>query len=362
MLDPLDEYPIHQTPASVTQNGLGANAYDRYFFNGYNDDGSVFFAAAFGVYPNRRVVDAALCVVIEGVQHSVFASGRMGDDRRQTTVGPITVEIVEPMSTIRLVVDHGEVGIDATFAARTPPIEEPRFTNFDMALGVFDYTRYTQFGAWSGTASVDGSSIDLAGMRGCRDRSWGQRGGRGADAPPAMPQFFWLWAPINFEDGAMHLDVNENADGSRWHQGGFVAPPLASDVAPWMQPVETMAAVDYRLALEPGTRWMREAELIFEPWRADPFTVELSPLMRFQMTGVGYGHPRFRHGTWVGENVVESERVDLATIDPAGLGNFHVQHLVEARVGDRRGVGVLELLIVGPHEPNRLTELGDLAR
>jgi hypothetical protein len=361
MLDPLDEFPIHQTPASVTQNGLGANAYDRYFFNGYNDDGSVFFAAALGVYPNRRIIDAALCIVIDGVQHSVFASGRMGDDRRRTQVGPISVEISEPMATIKLVVDHAEVGMDATFAARTPPIEEPRFTNFDMTLGVFDYTRYTQFGQWSGTASVDGSSIDLAGLRGCRDRSWGQRGGRGADAPPAMPQFFWLWAPINFDDGAMHLDVNENADGSRWHQGGFVAPSLEPDVAPWTQPVEAMASVDYRLELEPGTRWMRAAELTFEPWRADPFTVELSPIMRFQMSGVGYGHPRFRHGSWVGDNVVERERTDLSAIDPAQIGNFHVQHLVDAKIGDRRGVGVLELLLLGPHAPSGLVDLGDLA-
>lgn len=361
LLDPLDEFPIHQTPASVTQNGLGSNAYDRYFFNGYNTDGSVFFAVALGVYPNRRIIDAALCVVVGGVQHSVYASGRLGEDRRETSVGPISVEIGEPMSTIQVTVDHPDVGLDATFVARTPPIEEPRFTNFDMALGVFDYTRYTQFGEWTGSATAGGSNYDLAGMRGCRDRSWGQRGGRGQDAPPSAPQFFWLWVPLNFDDGGMHIDVNENADGSRWHQGGFVAPPLKPDVPPWQQPVEAMASVDYRLELEPGTRWMRRAEVDLQPWRGDPYTVELTPIMRFQMSGVGYGHPRFRHGSWIGDDVVETETIDTNDIDPTSPGNFHVQHLVRATVGERIGLGVLELLILGPHAGSGLQSLGDVA-
>ena len=303
-------------------------------------------------------------MVVYGVQHSVFASDRLGSDRQATSVGPIKVEIVEPMAVIRVAVDHPEVGLDATFSARTPPIEEPRFTNFDMDLGVFDYTRYTQFGDWAGSAIVEGTTIDFANsgpMRGCRDRSWGQRGGRGPDAAPVAPQFFWMWTPINFDDGGLHLDVNENADGTRWHQGGFVAPPLGHDSVPWIQPVEAMASIDYRLELEPGTRWAKRAELTFSPWRAESFTVELTPIMRFQMSGVGYGHPRFRHGTWVGDAVVETEHVDLAAVDPTSPGNFHVQHLVQAVAGERRGIGVLELLIIGPHAGTGLSALGDVA-
>lgn len=362
MLDPLDDYPIHQTGAPLTENPLGANAYDRYFFNGYSDDGSVFFAAALGVYPNRHIIDAAVCVVVDGVQHSVFASDRLGSDRRRTEVGPITVDIAEPMTTMVLTVDHPDVGMTARFDARTPPIEEPRFSNYNLPIGVFDYTRFTQFGHWSGTASVDGSTIDLAGTRGCRDRSWGQRGGRGPDAAPSMPQFFWLWTPINFDDGALHLDVNEYEDGSRWHDGGFSAPLLTDDEPAWLQPVEAMRSVDHRLVLEPGTRWIREATLTFTPWRSEPFQVECTPIMRFQMSGIGYGHPRFRHGTWAGEGVVEAERMIVADVDPTHIANFHVQHLVRAESGDRQGTGVLELLAVGPHQDHGLVGLSDVAR
>ncbi|MGB5757499.1 MAG: hypothetical protein WBM50_11335 [Acidimicrobiales bacterium] len=362
MLDPLDDFPIHQAPVSITENSLGTNAYDRYFFNGYSSDGSLFFAVALGVYPNRRIIDGALCVMVDGVQHSVHASGRLGSDRRRTSVGPISIDITEPMSAMTITVDHPDVGIEARFAARTPPIEEPRFSNHQLALGVFDYTRYTQFGDWTGMARVGGSEIDVTGTRGCRDRSWGQRGGRGADSPPAAPQFFWLWTPINFEDGAVHLDVNENSDGSRWHDGGFAADLLQPGTDPWRQPVERMAAVDYDLELEPGTRWMRKAALRLKPWRDDEIVVELTPLSRFQMAGVGYGHPRFRHGTWLGDDVVEVERVVPGELDPANPGNFHVQHIVEARSGDRLGTGVLELMIIGPHEPLGLRETADVGR
>lgn len=361
MLDPLDDYPIHQTPVSITENGMGSNAYDRYFFNGYRADGEVFLSVALGVYPNRGIIDGALCVVVDGVQHSVFATGRLGDDRRALRIGPLTITVAEPMTSFHLVVDHPEVGLDATFAARTPPIEEPRFTNHHMPLGVFDYTRYTQFGEWTGSATVGGAGIDIGGFRGCRDRSWGQRGGRGPDAPPAVPQFFWLWTPINFDDGALHLDANENADGSRWHEGGFAAPLLAGDEPPWRQPVERMRSIDYRLGLEPGTRWVREAELVLRPWHGEPTTVELEPIGRFQMSGVGYGHPRFRHGSWVGDGVVETERLVVADVDPGAIGSFHVQQIVSATAGGRTGTGVLELLILGPHEPSGLAGLQDLA-
>ncbi len=363
MLDPLDEYPIHQTPAPVTENDLGANAYDRYFFNGY-DDGSVFVGVALGIYPNRRVIDAAFCLMIDGVQHSVFASARMGQDRRRTAVGPITLGIDDPMRTMLITVDHPEIAAELRFEARTPPIEEPRFRNMDLPIGSFDYTRYTQFGRWDGQARVGADDVQLDGLLGCRDRSWGHRGGRGPDAAPSTPSFHWLWTPINLLDGAIHLDVNEYTDGRRWHHGGFRAPLLEPEgPPPWTCPVETMASVDYRLVLEPGTRWAAEAELTFQPYRAEPFTVRLEPLARFQMSGIGYGHARFRHGTWRGEDVVDTERIRVADIDPTGIGNFHVQHIVRAERSDggAPGIGVLELLIVGPHEPMGFSGLDDVA-
>ena len=49
MLTKADDYPIHQTPEPIAYSGSNRNFYDRYFFNGYQKRGDLFFAAALGV-------------------------------------------------------------------------------------------------------------------------------------------------------------------------------------------------------------------------------------------------------------------------------------------------------------------------
>src|SRR5262250_1415074 len=96
MITRADDYPIHQTAEPVAVAGAGArNFYDRYFFNGYARDGSVFFAVAMGQYPNRAVADAAFNVVHRGRQHIVRASRISGGERMDSQVGPIAVEVLE---------------------------------------------------------------------------------------------------------------------------------------------------------------------------------------------------------------------------------------------------------------------------
>jgi hypothetical protein len=86
VLTSYDDFPIHQASVPIANSATGdANQYDRYFFNGYSRDGQVYFGAAMGLYPNRHVADAAFCVVVDGVQHSVFRSQRAPADRRDAT-------------------------------------------------------------------------------------------------------------------------------------------------------------------------------------------------------------------------------------------------------------------------------------
>ena len=80
MLTGADEYPFHQTPEPMAFAGTDRNFYDRYFFNGYAADGSIFFAVAFGLYPQLDIMDASVSVVKDGVgprgtsrQHCRFA-------------------------------------------------------------------------------------------------------------------------------------------------------------------------------------------------------------------------------------------------------------------------------------------------
>ena len=345
MLNRLDDYPVHQTPEPLAHVGTGdRNAYDRYFFNGYAADGSVFFAAALGVYPNRFVQDAHFSVLRDGVQSSVHASRRAPAERTDTAAGPVRIEVVEPMRRHRVTVGPNESGVEAdvTFLARTEAIEEPRFTMRNGTRVTMDYTRLTQFGSYEGWVAVDGDRVEVTGLLGSRDRSWGIRsvGEREAGAPGPLPQFFWLWAPLSFDDACLHFDVQEDAEGTRWHRYGAAVPLLGGGDA------EPADQVDWDIRWRSGTRRSDGATIT-----VGERVVELEPLADFQMLGIGYLHPEWNHGSWKGEDVVAGERWTVADLEPLAPQHLHVQQVVRARWGDRIGTGVLEQLVIGRHEP-----------
>jgi hypothetical protein len=362
MLTPLDDYPIHQIPQPVAHPATGdLNHYDRYFFNGYDRDGEVFFAAAMGLYPNRHVIDAAFSVVSGDVQRSAFASGRIPADRRATEVGPIRVEVVEPLRRLRLVVDDPDGGLaaDVTFTARTPVVEEPRMTQLTGTQLRQDYTRLTQWGAWEGSLRSGDTAVacEPATVLGSRDRSWGIRrvGEQPPGAPGPPPQFFWLWAPVHFDDHCVHLALNDDAEGRHWYESAVRVPVLDGPTAPTWGPdvgVDAFRCSDHDIDWEPGTRRARRARLRLVPWRGEPVELVLEPRLTFQMRGIGYLHPEWGHGRWVGESATGRAEWTLAELDPLEPGNLHVQQLCRVDHGGRQGVGVLEQLVIGPHEPS----------
>lgn len=369
MLTRLDDYLIHQTPEPLAHPATSdRNAYDRYFFNGYSPDGEIFFAAALGLYPNRRVTDASFSVVRGGRQYALHASRLAPFERTETRVGPISVEVIEPMRNLRLRVGPNEFGLEAEleFQARSAAIEEPRFVHRVAGHVALDYTRLTQFGHWSGSLSVDGEqlSIEPARVVGCRDRSWGIRpvGEREAGAPGPLPQFFWLWAPITFDDSYAHFAANEDAAGKPWHASGCLVPALegkASDSYTDDSDVERMAAVEHRVKWRPGSRRAESAEIRLTPHDGSTKLIELEPILTFQMLGLGYLHPEWGHGMWKGEEAIAFESWILDELDPLDPRYLHVQQLCRARMEGRTGVGVLEQLVIGAHAPSGFKGLLD---
>jgi hypothetical protein len=362
MLTRFDDYPIHQTPEPVAHPSTGdRNFYDRYFFNGYTRAGDLFFAAALGLYPNRRVMDAAFSVVRDGRQHVVRASRVAPDERGEIRVGPIAVEVLEPLRALRVLVAPNAFGLEAdlVFTARTVPIEEPRFTYRRETRVLMDSTRLTQFGTWEGSLAVGGASIPIrrADVLGCRDRSWGIRmvGEPEGGAPGGLPQFFWLWAPIHFDDVCTHFDVNEDAEGRPWHAAGCVVPVGERGT------VEPMARVAHRVTWRRGMRRAEKAEITLTPHREPPLAITLEPILTFQMVGLGYLHPTWGHGMWQGPEAVDGETWTLADLDPMDPRHLHVQQLCRARAGGREGLGVLEQLVIGPHAPSGFRSLLDPA-
>ena len=363
VLTPFDDYPIHQTPAPIAQPvSADPNHYDRYWFNGYQRDGGYFFAAAMGHYPNRGVIDAAFSVVHDGVEHSVFASGRMPVDRA-TEIGPLRIEIIEPLRSVRYVVTDNDHGLtaDVTFAARTEAIEEPRQQIVRNNVPMMDYTRLTQWGTWTGTITLPtGVTIDVDHDTswGVRDRSWGVRG-VGQQAPtnfePAPMSVFWLWAPLHFADHCTHMALFERADGERWLEQSLRVPLLADGGEP-----EHLPRSEYEISWMPGRREMQSATIRMR--HADGTAMEpvhLERLYTFRMRGIGYTHPTFSHGSNHGMLEVGGESIALDDFVPTDPTSIHIQTVCRIRCGHYEGVGTLEQLAFGPHAPTGLTGFTD---
>jgi hypothetical protein len=363
MLTRFDDYPIHQTSAPIAQAASAdPNHYDRYWFNGYERHGQFFLSAAMGHYPNRGVIDAAFSVVHGGVEHSVFASGRMPADR-STQIGPLSIEIIEPLRIVRYILKENDYGLsaDVTFRARTQAIEEPRQQIVRNNVPIMDYTRLTQWGTWEGLITLpDGTelTVDPSHTFATRDRSWGVRG-VGSQAPtnfePSPLQVFWLWAPLNFETFCTHVALFERADGERWLEEALIVPLLSNDGEP-----ERLGSSEFEIEWMPGRREMASASIVLN--RKDGTSlpkVTFEKIYTFRMRGIGYSHPTFAHGTNHGELEIGGESIKLDDFDPAEPSSIHIQTLCNVRMGEHRGVGVLEQLAFGPHEPTGLTGLTD---
>lgn len=362
-----DDYPIHQTAEPVAVAGTDRNFYDRYFFNGYSDDGEIFFAAALGVYPHLNVIDGAFSFLQDGKQASLFFSRGLGGERMDLSIGPYEIEIERPLKRLRLTCRETEgISFDLRFEARAHPIEEPRFTWRQATRMVIDCTRMTQNGRWSGSIGIDGRQIDVTPDRfmGTRDRSWGVRPIGATDAQPVlpfqMPQFYWIWTPLSFADRSFFFHVNDDAHGHPWNTRAVLVPDGA-DEAGQVHMATCKAEVEY----VSGTRRAKSGIIRMTDRDNRDLSVALTPLHVFQIKGLGYRHPKWTHGAFITEEP-SWEREDLVPKDLpwADPHNLHIQAVSQAVLTDangreHRGVGTFEQLFVGQHAPSGFKSMMD---
>ena len=360
MLTKGDDFPIHQTPEPIAYAGSDRNFYDRYFFNAYAPDGSAFVAVAFGVYPALNVADAHVAIIRDGKEYCLHASKIRGMERMDLSVGPIRIEVLEPLHKLRVTLDKAEgLACDLTFEGRAFPIEEPRFMRRNGPRVFMDYTRLTQNVRVSGWIEVDGERRALGpGWTGTRDRSWGIRPVGAPDSQPtpsdAVPSFFWQWAPLNFADRSVFFHINADHEGAPWNTRAVILPDGAGPEGGWHADAPRMEDV----TLKPGTRHalggvlkiplaQGEAKITLKP-RGEPGGV-------FLMRGIGYGGD-WRHGALKGPLAVAREDIDLAAVDLGAMENFHIQAICDATFeapgeAPQQGIGIFEQLIFGPYRP-----------
>ena len=365
MLSPLDDFPLHQTSRPIAvPAATDRNAYGRYWFGAFERTGAFQVEAAFGRYPNLRVTDCSVSISRDGEQHSFHASRQAPADPTDLTVGPFSLEVVEPMRRLRLTVGDNETGItaDLSWTARTGALLEDHTEMTSGPTVIIDMARFLQFGTWSGWVTAGGVTTDLDDDRvlGVRDRSWGVRpvGERPGGRPAEHGSACWFWMPIHFDDECRTTGWFQRPGGEFWRADGHRLPvldPVPLSIDNDHPDVFRLDPVAQDVVFEPDTRRISEARFTMRTPSGEQ-VLDLESLHHFHMRGLGYTNLDWGHGMWKGELAVGSEHWRFADIDAKDPFHQHLHHVVKANVDGREGVGLLEQIIFGPHTQFGFTE------
>lgn len=360
MLTSWDDFPVHQTSAPVAHPVSGDPAfYERYYALVFDRDATTHAGFGLSLHPNRRVVDAAFSIARNGRQEALFAAGPLPADRGEIAVGPFRVEIVEPMRSLRIVVDEVDgLGCELSFTAASPAIEENRLLRTSGARTVSDRTRFVQFGSWTGNLTFDGTLTECHSWPGVRDRSWGIRQqGTAAEADRVPGSIYAIWSVLHFADRFVQVTVHEDEQG-RAHVRSCVEFPQLAPEGPPVVDVSTVRRTDSVICdidYLPGTRRPAAARLDVGPRGGLDLDLKIEPRGTFQMKGLGYYHPVHAHGAPAEELRVHRESWTIADLDPLRPENVHAQQLAVVRRDDGvRGIGIFEHVAIGPHHPSDL--------
>ena len=366
--DPLDELPIHQVPTSLRFVGTSdRNAYDRCILHAFSPDGATYLVAGVGLYPNLGVIDGYVTVRQGERQWAVQASDAIGGDRSSQAVGPIRVEVLEPLRKLRVVCDGAAHGLacDLIYEAAFPGREEPRHLTRTEDRVANDACRFVQLGRWSGTLEIEGRPVPVEGWSGDRDRSWGiRRVGEPEPAgrPPTDPVFgfWWVWAPLRFKDYAVVVIAGEDPDGTRTIHEAVRIFSEDSGRAP-----EQLGWAEFDIAYRSGTRHPERATIHLSGRRGKPFDIELETINSMALNvGCGYSStdPDWSHGVWKGPNWVRGVTYDLTDPDLIARSALTLSdHVARATCDDGEGIGIFEHAILGRHEPTGFADWSAVA-
>lgn len=310
MLSPADDYPVHQAAEPIRHPATSdRNFYDRYYFNCHAGTDELMLIVGVGQYPNLGVTDA-FALARHGDTHRVVRGSReLGADRMDTTIGPFRVEVIEGLKRLRVVLEPNpyDLEFDLTWTGVIPAQLEPRHFIRQQERVIFDSVRLAQTGTWSGhvRSGTQEFAVTPDRWRGARDRSWGIRP-VGEGEPPGIQarnpfQFYWMYAPMQFDDFSILTIIQEDAAGHRILEEAVRVWPEQAD-----RPPQPLGRPDYRPTYHAGTREVKVATVSFSPPGGPPIEVTVTPVQPVSlMVGTGYGlEPDWRHGMYQGPDLV----------------------------------------------------------
>ena len=360
MLSKMDDYPLHQiTDVMRHTQTSDRNFYDRYYFNLINPEEELFVVFGLGQYPNLGTQDAFILVRHKDKHHVLRASCELGD-RSDISCGPLRVEVIEGLQTLRIVVEDNDSGIslDATFEGVHKPHLEPRHYIRKKGRVLFDTMRYAQLGRWSGNINIKGEAFTLAPEKwiGSRDRSWGIRPvgeeePKGIHAGTPSMEGMWNYFPVMFDDFSLLYIVNETSDGQRTNEEAIRIWHDDSKEPEWLGTPKH----NHNFAeAAPFKCHMNSAEVSFADAKEGPLVLTGTPLLQTYLTaGTGYGLEQdWRHGMYQGKVKVEHLTLDMNTDQDKmwGVVETPATFILKGENCEYHGIGMLEFAFFSDHD------------
>ena len=351
MLTPQDDLIGHQLPTTFDQIDNSDPAWmERLWYTGHPvPGGEIIFDIGLGYHPNRNVMDAFAGVAVPGRQWNFRASRRLRPDPLTTTVGPLSIRVIEGLRRHALSLAANDSGLrfELEFHATTNAHEENAHQRRRDGRITEDMARTQQLGRYTGWLEYDGRRVTVDSWLGQRDHSWGVRAEMRTDetTPPLTfyPPFFYCWTTAQFKSGrGLHVFFKERAPGDRIYLSGEEVFELGSRASSRNQLVDVRHDVQWHD--DPHGQSMAGAtfDLGFADGKRRSITIRVLPTKYYLKGGLYGGLDGWFHGDDKGKLFSAHEVWDLNEPSVRRKVRTLADQVIEVRDGDEVGFGIVE--------------------
>ncbi|HRH85265.1 MAG TPA: hypothetical protein PLO41_00315 [Rubrivivax sp.] len=350
MLTPQDDLIGHQLPTTFDQIDNSDPAWmERLWYTGHPaPGGDVIFDIGLGYHPNRNVMDGFAGVAVPGRQWNFRASRRLRPDPLNTTIGPLSIRVIEGLKRHTLSLSENDSGLrfELEFHATLNPHEEAGHLRRRDGRVTEHMYRAQQMGRYTGWLEFDGRRMAVDSWLGQRDHSWGVRAEMRSDetAPPLTfyPPFFFCWTTAQFKDHGLVIFFKERGPGDLIYLSGEQVRPLGSKAS----------GRDQLVTVQHEAKWLADPlgqsldhasfELTFASGERRTVQVRALPTRYYLKGGLYGGLDGWFHGDDKGKLFTAHEAWDLQ--DPATRRKIRTlaDQVIEVRDGDQVGYGIIE--------------------
>jgi hypothetical protein len=348
MLDPIDDYLIHQTSYPVRFAGTtDPRFFDRFYMNVHDMSGEFCVILGLGVYPNNNTMDAFVCGVQTGssLQHNARFFRHLDGPRTETAVGPIRFDVLDPMKRWNVILEPNPYGLelDLELEGRWAPWECGHVRSTHLGGTKMDMHHYVQSNRYTGRVVL--GELERGGtFLGMRDRSWGVREIGGVPAPGGSKAYgMWgmhLWLTAQYEDCCYFVFYDEDQNGEPiFLEGGIMGGPCHG---------RSWSRLEHDWELMPGTRVHANGVLLLTDSEGLTHELRTERLADgIYLAGAGYGSTQGVHRGDHSEGEVWDLDRDGASI--AGFAAEGDQPVRLSRSDGAVGYGVFEHMVASRH-------------